>query len=248
MPDSPWRLDGQHAALAWHGLQAHLDLTRPALGLRCEKWNLAPLGSLAILGVVFPELAAASTACDAYTRGLDLIATYADTPARPFRVQAYWRCIAVPVETDLPAVALELQLSVQTPLLDCTPVVHTRSMFNGLAALRRARLSSSFSQSARSVDDDAVASEDEVYSAQVSDTPTYTQYVEMLHASDRQSNRVMRTETGWNLEHDLFEPGLEKGVIRRVRVRGLFYAGAADDQLVERAYHAFHHTALPLTT
>ncbi len=248
MPDSPWRLDGQHATLAWHGLQAQLDLTRPDLGLRCEKWNHAALGSLALLGIVFPEVAAASSACDAYTRGLDLIATFADTPERPFRVQAYWRCIAAPVEVDVPAVAIEMQLSVQTPLLDCTPVVHSRSMFNGVAALQRARLSSDVSQTARSVDDDAVTSGGEVFSAQVSSEPQPIQYVEMVHASDLQSNRVQRTAEGWTLEHDLFEPGLEKGVIRRVRVRGLFYAGAADDQFVEHAFHAFHHTALPLTT
>lgn len=248
MSDSPWRIDGQQAMLAWHGLQARLDLSRPDLGLRFEKWNHATLGSLAPLGVVFPEVAAASTTCDAYTRGLDLIATYADTTVRPFRVQAYWRCVAAPVETDLPAVALELQLSVQTPLLDCTPVVHTRTMLPDAPDVRCARLSFGASLANSSTDADAINSQGEVYSVQVASEPRPVQYVEMVHASDLQSNRVQHTYTGWNLEHDLFEPGLEKGVIRRVRVRGLFYAGAPDDVFVERAYQAFHAMPLPLTT
>ncbi len=248
MAVSPWRIEDQQVALAWRGLQARLNLARPDLGLSVESFDSAPLSSVAVLGVVFPAVAQDVAQCDAYTRVSDLVATYPVATSRPFRVQAYWRCVADPLGDDVAALAIDLQLSVQTPLLDCTPVVHTRTQLNQTAALQRAHLRTmSLHGDASLVNADA-ARGGEVFTARLAESPRPIQYIEMIHASDLQSHRLDAHDACWRLEHDLFEPGLEKGVIRRVRVRGLFHAGAADEQLVERAYQIFHNAALPLTT
>lgn len=247
MPDTPWRLDGANAALTWRGFEAGLDLARPDLGLRIKHWRHVALGNLAPLGFVFPEVETGAVVFDSYQRGLDLIATYAETPSRPFRVQAYWRCVPDPPGDDADAIAIELQLSVQTPLLDCFPIVHTRTMFAAATSLERLQMTSSPPLTAETLSIESVTSGGEAFSAQVSDAPRLVQYIEMLHLADFQSNRIESDEHGWRLEHDLLEPGLEKGVIRRVRVRGVFCAGAINHEFIERIYHAFHAAALPLT-
>lgn len=248
MADSPWSIDGQRASLAISNIQARLDLSRPDLGLRIHSWRGVALDSLAILGVVFPDAASGSAPFDAYARGADMIVTYAEREIRPFRVQAYWRFVANVFDDEVEAFAVDLQLSVQTPLWDCAPVVHTRTQLGRVDSLQQARLALAMLEADDASAEPVLNAAGEVFSAAVSDRAPGVQYVEMIHAQDLQSNRVEMIADGWQLEHDLFEPGLEKGVIRRVRVRGILYAGAADDERVERAYRAFHHAPLPLTT
>lgn len=243
---TPWRLDGTHATLQWQGLEARLDLAHPELGLQTARLHGAALEAHQLLGVLFDRDAQDDSDCDVYCRQLDLIATYAESPRRPLRVQAYWRAIESPVETEVETCAVELQVSVQTPLLDCLPQVSTCTLLRSAAELKMlpcaagARHDSTSAASPLSPGGMALA-----IALTAGDRPW--QYVEMIHAEDAQSASAEQGPGTWRIQQDLFEPGLEKGVIRRVRVRGLFYAGVLDNALVERAYRTFHGAALPLT-
>ena len=246
MAASPWRLEQTQATLSWHGLEARLDLVHPELGLQTDRLHGQPLAAHALLGVLFDRDVSDAADCDVYGRQLDLIATYAELPERPLRVQTYWRAIEAPVDADVETCAMELQVSVQTPLLDCLPRVATQSLLRSDAELKMLPCSvgdlhdPASAASPLSPGGMALAME-----LTAGDRPW--QYVEMIHAEDAQSASAEQGPGTWRIQQDLFEPGLEKGVIRRVRVRGLFYAGAADVALVERAYRTFHGAALPLT-
>lgn len=243
---SPWRLDGSLATLAWQGLEARLDLAHPELGLQTERLHGAPLAAHQLLGVLFDRPTHDAADCDVYCRQLDLVATYAELPQRPLRVQAYWRAIESPVATDLETCAMELQVSVQTPLLDCLPQVATHSLMRSAAELKMLPCSAGATLDPKSAAS-PLSPGGMALAIELSAGDRTWQYVEMIHAEDAQSASAEQGPGTWRVQQDLFEPGLEKGVIRRVRVRGLFYPGELDQALVERAYHAFHGAALPLT-
>ncbi len=246
MTSSPWRLEGSQAHLAWNGLEAHLDLAHPESGIQTDRLGGAPIPSHALLGVSFSRSTENASDCDVYCRQLDLIATYAELPERPLRVQAYWRAIAAPVDADVETCAVELQVSVQTPLLDFPPQVATQSVLRTAAELKMlpcaAATWSDPTSAASPLSPGGMALAIELSAG---DRPW--QYVEMIHAEDAQSASAEQCDGVWRIQQELFEPGLEKGVIRRVRVRGLFYAGTLDQALVERAYRTFHGASLPLT-
>jgi hypothetical protein len=198
------------------------------------------------LGVNFPRSATDAADCDAYARGLDLVATYAEIPERPFRLQAYWRCVETPVEGVESLLAFDLELSVQTPLLDCLPHVATVSAVRSLKELRPLEVKGAANDSGNTAG--ALSPGGFALQLEIDVVGQPWQYVEMIHAEDARGGRAEYVDGAWVIEQDLFEPGLEKGVIRRVRVRGLLHPGAPDGDLVQRAYQRFHGAALPLTT
>jgi hypothetical protein len=243
---SPWHVEPGRALLDWRGIRAELDLSRPSEGLQLKQALGHETLGKELLGVSFERSAQDASDCDAYARGLDLIATYAEAPERPFRVQTYWRCVEFPVESTPEALAVDLEVSVQTPLLDCLPQVSTRSAVRSSAMIETTQVTA---PETGGVDNNASALSHGglVLSVAADDDGNAWQYAEMIHAEDSRSGSAEMLDGSWRLEHELFEPGLEKGVIRRVRVRGLIYPGAFDRALVEIAYRHFHGSSLPLT-
>jgi hypothetical protein len=78
-------------------------------------------------------------------------------------------------------------------------------------------------------------------------------YAEMIHAADFQHDQFAagKTPDGGcrpTLEHRLFPGTLEKGVILRSRIRGLFVPRAEDCAQAAADYRQFLHSPLPLTT
>ncbi len=76
-------------------------------------------------------------------------------------------------------------------------------------------------------------------------------YAEMVHPADFQYDEFQPGESRGNvvcIAHRLFRTNLEKGVILRARVRGIFLKRPDDTQIAARCYAAFAGADPPLGT
>jgi hypothetical protein len=284
--DSPaWRLDHYRAVLDLHSWRFSLDVARPGQGLALHDLRrqadalsgqtvnvpARAAAGLRILGVELSDCAAGDVPiAECYVRGLDLVATYM-IPALATRVQVYWRAASdAPDSQELDshtldggaaATAIDLQVSVQTDVLDARPRVSTRSV---LAGDRVERLIDARSPSLARVAIDAAApvllAPDASPACLLFSLGGGLAYVEMVHPADFRQCRLSRRGEELVIEHDLFaEKDLEKGVILRARVRGLLLRSAATDRagggpaaavevIAAEAYERFVAAAPPLTT
>jgi hypothetical protein len=236
-------------------MSGQVDLARPGLGLHSltlHRLTLegAPLTSLSLLSVVLePEQGEANPRLvDAYVRGDDLVATYAETANRPVRVQVYWRID--PIEAARNCLLVDLQVSVQTDLLGIPPVVPAASRCPEGEVLRLAG-SGRFAPVA--IADDAPLGQ------RPADSPgcwvfrpaeAGYSYAEMIHPADFCYAELQRDGAGnLTLRHHLFDQGdLEKGVILRSRLRGMLLPRENDLEQVLRGYDSLLQAPLPLTT
>jgi len=127
----PWQLEGIQARLSAGCLTAVLDVTRPFCGLINLHIDGDPVvGRLLSVGVEPAAVTGAASeapwqAADAYVRGCDLVATYREPLGHPFNVQVYWR--VVDDQRQQPP-ELETIVSIQTPRWEAYPCVTVESM------------------------------------------------------------------------------------------------------------------------
>jgi hypothetical protein len=248
MAEQPWRLDAGSASLRLSRLSAVVHPLDPALGLdelridgRLVSAACRPLG-VELIGANRPP---ETVAIEQYVRGGDLVATYADCPAPALRTQIYWR-VGSHWAADAIA-AVELVISVQTSLLDSSPRLATRSMI----AVDEA-LCISAPDGARQCD----TGRSRCYLYRLAETPF--SYAEMAHPAQSLESAIetpafagMSADAGskrLELRHQLFHARLEKGVILRARVLGVFLDRRDDQSAAERHYAAFLSAEPPLTT
>lgn len=184
-----------------------------------------------------PELAEAPAIEDQYLRGHDLCVRYAPTSSLSVRLQVDWRVQpdhassphpnnADPVETPS-SFCLDGLFSVQTDKLDAHPTLRLRSSlgtFHPEADFGLPNVRQFVGQGWR--------------------------YCEMVHPSDYQPSgpgALGSDQAPTELEHVLFGGFMEKGVIRRARVRYLIRKAELPWE-VEELYHEFVSAPLPLTT
>lgn len=227
-----WRIDDAIARYDTPALKALVDLNRPFAGLQQLAPNGYPLDATAqILGVGLhePEPWTPSLA-ESYGRGRDLVATYAQTEARPFRLQAYWHVIEVGQGTLADTAAcIELQVSINTSLLDTAPTVVVGNLL---------RAEEAFDMPAYQGCVNIVRPRDAAWS-----------YVQIVHPVDyAHPCSTSQTPAGLQLRTTLFGRYLEKGVIMRARVRGAIVARGRDEAAATALYNDFLHAPLPLTT
>lgn len=244
MEHPTWRLSASSANLQSPLVCGEVDLKQPARGLFNVRWRSQTLADHEILGV---ELAASEAAADslsgAYQRGSDLIATYEQTAARPMRVQIYWRA----ADDAVLGTFVELQLSVQTSLLDSRPALAVASRLPAGEARRLV---------------DAASGEFELLKSPVTAVSPAgpscwlfrwpqcgLSYAEMSFPSDSHDERLTLSDAGrLELRRRVFVEPLEKGVILRTRVRGVYLPSVRDEELAAAAYRAFIHSPPPLDT
>jgi hypothetical protein len=214
-------------------------------------------------------LPTATPPVDCFVRGNDFVATYAETADRPYRAQIYWRLIdgdrsvsersAGGHRAD-PIAALELIVSVQTSRLDSEPAL---AVCTTLGAVEAWRLLDA-------ADDCGAANGDTSHAAipgratvvpgfHASDSPgcclirpigSGPSYLEMVHPADfRQTTFEWTADSSpiVRLAHRLFAERLEKGVILRSRIRGLFVPRARDTERARTEYRRFAASEPPLT-
>jgi hypothetical protein len=247
MADQPWRLDARTASLRLARLSAVVHPLQPGLGLGELRIDGRPISAACCpLGV---ELVGARqplppTAVEEYVRGGDLVATYADCPAPELRTQIYWRTSSHPLESAI--AAIELVISVQTSLLDSSPRLATRSTLSVDQAMCLS--------SADRVEIDLGKSSCYLYRL----AEERFSYAEMVHPAQSQESTIEAPATAraigdvaptrLELRHELFCERLEKGVILRARVLGVFLDRQDDLAAAAAHYAAFLAAEPPLTT
>jgi hypothetical protein len=232
MSSAAWRLEKSTARLKVSAWEAVVDLTRPNGGMHDWRFKGSELVlPKFVLGVELDSV----TLEDVYLRGTDLVATYSATPTRPTRVQIYWRVHTDASRTGTEVLAIDLQVSVQTHLLDSNPALVTSSLLQADEICREVRPACLLARRTRES----------------------LSYAEMVHPEDQRRDAVAIESTDksspknaqqFKLTHELFLPPLEKGVILRGRIRGVFMPCEGDEATTQASYSEFIAAEPPLTT
>jgi hypothetical protein len=125
-----WFLQGSKAQLVCGVLMAEVDVERPALGLRNLRLPLEAIDGW-LMGVDIHDAPQSSDQrwqpADVYTRGRDLVATYREPLGQPFHLQIYWRvCEPKGFESG----SLEAIVSIQTREWEAYPSITLTSALN----------------------------------------------------------------------------------------------------------------------
>ena len=224
-PSEVWCLESHHAVLCTAQLTADVDLLQPRAGLHHLKiGNSAVDGS--VLGI-FPgsyPLPQEGDLTDKFVRGNDLIVTYAETGERPFSLQVYWRAT-----TSQPGIlVVDAILSLQTALLESFP---------GIAIETKLPVGEHLQLPLDGGEAHLIRS----------DSCTWS-YAETTHPDDAGESEVVRSEAGeLRMVRQLGGRFLEKGVIRRLRVRGVFLPRENDESVAAQSLKGLACEQPPLT-
>jgi hypothetical protein len=253
-PTAAWSISGDCAVLAKRRFRAAVNLGRPDLGLDEIEVGDNPLTGCRLLGLDAPQPpdAAARPLVELYARGADLVAVYGPSRGWPVRVDALWRVLEPtgPAGEELFLAGVELVVSVRTEMLDTEPALSVQA---AVPAGRILRLvdprNGHFQACAPTATGPALLTPGDgsgclLFSA-VSEKMSY---VEMVHPADFCRSRLAIGDRGAaaQVSHRLFAERLEKGVILRARVRGLFLRPAGDAQRAAECYAAFAQAEPPL--
>lgn len=239
-----WRWDSTKASLQISCLSAGVDLLKPRAGLGEVVYNDDPIiGN--VLGVNPGTSAALSERdlSDVFVRGSDLIVTYAETNERPFSLQIYWRATV----SEQGAVLLDAILSLQTDLLESFPGIAVETKLPAAAILL--------------LPDDAAAmvrvlADGEQHDLQAEGMDSLLlrpiheswSYAEATHPEDRGESQIDRSQDDMiSIQRQLGGRFLEKGVIRRLRVRGVFLPRENDLELAAHYLASLTTEQPPLT-
>jgi hypothetical protein len=220
-----WQLNGTRATLRCGDLSATLDGRLPARGLYDVSLAGTTLADGQFLGLDIDATGEAVLA-DFYQRGGDLIARYAQTTQRVFAIVAYWRAGCLELN-NASHPYVDLVVSVETSLLDSRPWLVATSKLS--AALDRWVSAPAGYEVARL-------------------THTALSYIEIRHPDDALTASLSTRGEQAELSTRLFGQPLEKGVILRSRLRGLFVPREGDETLARAALAQFAALPLPLTT
>ena len=193
------------------------------MGLHDITAHDAPLSGVQLLGIDSRPGVAEESILDRYIRGNDLVARYAQTEQRPVSPEVYWRAF-----TEANISGIDLIVSMQTDRLESDPSI---SIGNLLPAGQFVK--------------GAVGEAGALFRPEHSD-------VSLLLAAHPSDCELLQTDAApegkSTISFVLFRPGLEKGVIRRGRLRAAFLPRANDQTLAGEQYHEFLTSQLPLTT
>ncbi|HEX5445075.1 MAG TPA: hypothetical protein VFW87_14650 [Pirellulales bacterium] len=233
-----WNLDASRAALRLGSFSASVNLSAPQRGVHQVKLAAQPLECEA-LGVKLESAGqgAPPALIDAYPRGGDLVAAYAQGPSSLVSTQIYWRAALLEFDGES-CPTIDLQVSVQTSLLESRPALSTRSCLPACEVV----------SAALGPPVQARSREPGAHCLVFRPSAWNESYVEMVHPSDAVASEVATKASTMEIAHRLFEHELEKGVILRARVRGMFVPRRGDTELALAAWRQFVAQAPPLTT
>jgi len=246
-----WQLDGTRARVHCGDLTAQVDVEYPSQGVRQIKYQDTSFAGAQILGV---------TACDdqadrhelpgeCHVRGTDLIASYGQPGGAAVAREIYWRAVCDQVAN---LCGLELWLSAETRLLDSDPHLVGRSKLPPceVSYLKRGD-AGGLAELANRPGEQVVLTHDNSDGLLLFRPANCRwSYCEMVHPAD--FNRVaIDTFADGHVEWTtsfFVQERLEKGVIRRARVQGLFVPRSDDVTQILDACRQFADSQLPLTT
>jgi hypothetical protein len=240
-----WQLGGDKALLNAEGLQASVDISIPSLGLHELSLNGKPIAGQ-LLGVTVAEEGAPPTelaisGIDCFVRGGDLVANYPQCETQPFTLHNYWRI----AEASDKLIVIDAIVSLQTTLLECYPKT---ILTTELPAEHSLVLSTDLVSPDKVAEQSAssIFESDELVGILLRGIHPEWSYVEITHPTDlgtwrieKNGNTRMRRELGGEFQ--------EKGVIRRLRVRGAFVSRENDEQIARQILAEFAASEPPLT-
>jgi len=242
-----WSLENTLAKLQTTGLTAEIDLLKPHAGLGQLCYESAVLPGF-VLGVELgiSEPLPSGELQDVFLRGNDLAVTYAATQERPFSLQVYWRATT----DQRNAVVVDTILSLQTDLLESFPALTVTTQLPAASVWQLAGAGSTapelifdskeqrHSLSSESSDSLLLRPADKDWS-----------YAETTHPEDRGNSQIRLTKSqSYCFERNLGGGFLEKGVIRRLRVRGAFLPRENDARQAAEYFSNLVTEQPPLTT
>lgn len=221
-------------------LAARVNLEQPSLGLHEISLSGIPIAGH-LLGVAIAEQNAPPTeltivGIDMFVRGGDLVANYPQCETQPFTLHNYWR-IAEVSET---LVVIDAIVSLQTTLLECYPKTILTTELPAKDSLVLS-LDEVAEQSAKS----DMESDKSVGLLLRGIHPDWS-YVEITHPTDLGTWRIEQKSTT-RMQRELGGEFQEKGVIRRLRVRGAFVRAGNDRESAGRVISNFVASPPPLT-
>lgn len=224
-----WSLTQQTATLSMAGWQWTLDLAQPQAGLKVmptlggDCWHLLQ---------ITPAPRHACEIEDSFARGSDLMIRYGQSESDSFAFQLDLR--AVPQSGLGPfQCGLDLWLSVQTQLLDSHP---TLEVSNEVSAARWS-----------ATDTEGKPARRDTLAALACRTAASSIAI-FVHPSDRSQAELLRPTDATSSRVRLFGNFMEKGVIRRGRLRCLVGHAAVEANDLSATYASFAASPLPLTT
>lgn len=248
---TPWKLEADQARLQQSRLNGGIDLRtvqRGLIDLTIDQRHIA--GQL--LGVVLGNHAGSPpTRRDAYVRGNDLIAVYERT--QPYRLtwQLAWRILPGAV-LDPRTTVIDLQLGVQTDLLDSLPQTTTCTQLPAAEVLHIVDPARQQTQPLDLAASPPIMLRRAAGSGCLLLRPANADfsYAEMVHPAEFDHSSIARCADppgAVRLVHSLFTAPLEKGVILRGRLRGAFVPRGDDVALAAAAYLHLAQSPPPLT-
>ncbi len=253
MSHSVWQIDrGQQVELQLADFRAILQMTQPAQGLTDIRAGSYHLKATGVLGIEIPPSAraGAEASCECRPRRACLVANYRESEDWPIRVEAAWHA-AGPSAAHGALATLELVVSVETQLLDSRPELTLRSFCPVCQVSRLVAPEGPGFEPVKQGFPRAIKPDEGPGCLLFRLPPGDLSYAEMVHPYDFRDSRL-QTDEGHAptvcLHHRLFGGSLEKGVIRRARVRGVFLRREDDARRAAESYARFVAAEPPLGT
>lgn len=254
-----WKLEGNRGKLARDRFSAAVDAASPEEGvcqLLLDGHSLSgAAGGASVLSVNWsPPESAGPAPSEVFVRDADLVAFYGQSKAYPFRREIYWRSADT---EDVPStlMAMDLVVSIQTDLLDSHPSIHVNSRLpSAREALTLAAPDANRFEPLEPTSEAAVVAQPGGLGCVLLRLPPMDNgiaysYAEMVHPGDLgQMSLFWSSEGQTEITHLLLSDFLEKGVIRRARLRGVFLDREGDAEAAANWYRALVSERLPLTT
>ena len=232
-PRLSWQLSGTNALLQSDSIRLTVDVSKPSAGISSIQVGDCSLPGWSLLGLEIPCSSSNEPTAEHYVRGSDLIATYLQTPDRTVRPQLYWRAF------QAPQTGVELVVSMQTSLLESRPMVSVGSTLCDGELFRFD--GTEFHAACESVDTDAHLVVFRANGASFS-------YVEIIHPTDSEKLHIHVDDQTVTTRFGLFHHDLEKGVIRRGRLRSHFVPRQDDFETAVQLLSDLASSPAPLTT
>ena len=221
--DIPWTVQANHASLKLHSICGALDLAQPASGLLISSVGDQKTPPTTLLQVESESDETTEAIVDSYIRDQDLVVHYAQSDERPVSVSVYWRCFS----DDLTC-GVDQIISLQTDQLDIDPTIHVNHKLPP---------------------GEIVASDPNAASVIHRPADASFSWLLAIHPSDcEQMATQTDSEGSIVVTFRLTFPRLEKGVIRRARLRAAVLPREGDVRVAERLEQEFLSAKLPLTT
>ena len=277
MPSAFWQLKKSTAVLHLGALSASITSLRPDDGLTNVIIGGNHLARARLLGIALSRAIETATAdaVESYVRGADMIVVYEESSRWPVRVDAVWRAVAPAASAQFLA-AVDLIVSVRTHLLNMRPDLAVESVIPSSDVFRLPNSRSAACEPLAPVDKQPVGKEPTVITPETGAGCLLFRfpgvdfsYIEMVHPADFEHDELAGGVSGdavhcgaavpaahcgaavpaaLRITHRLFRTTLEKGVILRARVRGVFVNRHDDARSAADCYAAFATADPPLGT